>query len=280
MDEIRIENLEVYAGHGVYEEENRKGQTFFVNVIMYTDVKEAGSRDELSLSTNYGEVCHKIHTCLRENTFQLIEAVAEFTAEQILLAFPLIQALSLEIRKPDAPVGLPFESVSVKICRGWKKAYLAVGSNMGEKAAYIKEAVEKLVQNPKIRKVCMSELLVTKPYGGVEQDDFLNGAIELETLYTPMELLEFLQQTEAEAGRERLVHWGPRTLDLDILFYEDVVSDVPRLMIPHPDMQNREFVLKPLAELCPYYRHPLTGKAVMQMLKELTEKNENFDLGV
>lgn len=280
MDEIRIENLEVYAGHGVYEEENRNGQTFFVNVIMYTDVKEAGSRDELSLSTNYGEVCHKIHTCLRENTFQLIEAVAEFTAEQILLAFPLIQALSLEIRKPDAPVGLPFESVSVKICRGWKKAYLAVGSNMGEKAAYIKEAVEKLVQNPKIRKVRMSELLVTKPYGGVEQDDFLNGAMELETLYTPMELLEFLQQTEAEAGRERLVHWGPRTLDLDILFYEDVVSDVPRLMIPHPDMQNREFVLKPLAELCPYYRHPLTGKAVMQMLKELTEKNENFDLGV
>lgn len=280
MDEIRIENLEVYAGHGVYEEENRNGQTFFVNVIMYTDVKEAGSRDELSLSTNYGEVCHKIHTCLRENTFQLIEAVAEFTAEQILLAFPLIQALSLEIRKPDAPVGLPFESVSVKICRGWKKAYLAVGSNMGEKAAYIKEAVEKLVQNPKIRKVRMSELLVTKPYGGVEQDDFLNGAIELETLYTPMELLEFLQQTEAEAGRERLVHWGPRTLDLDILFYEDVVSDIPCLMIPHPDMQNREFVLKPLAELCPYYRHPLTGKAVMQMLKELTEKNENFDLGV
>ena len=280
MDEIRIENLEVYAGHGVYEEENRNGQTFFVNVIMYTDVKEASSRDELSLSTNYGEVCHKIHTCLRENTFQLIEAVAEFTAEQILLAFPLIQALSLEIRKPDAPVGLPFESVSVKICRGWKKAYLAIGSNMGEKAAYIKEAVEKLVQNPKIRKVRMSELLVTKPYGGVEQDDFLNGAIELETLYTPMELLEFLQQTEAEAGRERLVHWGPRTLDLDILFYEDVVSDIPRLMIPHPDMQNREFVLKPLAELCPYYRHPLTGKAVMQMLKELTEKNENFDLGV
>lgn len=272
MDEIRIENLEVYAGHGVYEEENRNGQTFFVNVIMYTDVKEAGSRDELSLSTNYGEVCHKIHTCLRENTFQLIEAVAEFTAEQILLAFPLIQALSLEIRKPDAPVGLPFESVSVKICRGWKKAYLAVGSNMGEKAAYIKEAVEKLVQNPKIRKVRMSELLVTKPYGGVEQDDFLNGAIELETLYTPMELLEFLQQTEAEAGRERLVHWGPRTLDLDILFYEDVVSDIPRLMIPHPDMQNREFVLKPLAELCPYYRHPLTGETVMQMLKELTEK--------
>ena len=274
MDEIRIENLEVYAGHGVYEEENRKGQTFFVNVIMYTDVKEAGSRDELSLSTNYGEVCHKIHTCLRENTFQLIEAVAEFTAEQILLAFPLIQALSLEIRKPDAPVGLPFESVSVKICRGWKKAYLAVGSNMGEKAAYIKEAVEKLVQNPKIRKVRMSELLVTKPYGGVEQDDFLNGAIELETLYTPMELLEFLQQTEAEAGRERLVHWGPRTLDLDILFYENQVifdTDV-MLFVPHPRIPEREFVLKPLSYILPDFIHPQLQKSVTQLYRELMRK--------
>lgn len=272
MDEIRIENLEVYAGHGVYEEENRNGQTFFVNAILYTDVRAAGQSDELSLSTNYGEVCHKIYQCLREHTFRLIEAAAEFTAEQILLSFPLIQALSLEIRKPDAPVGLPFESVSVKIERGWKKAYLGIGSNMGDKKAYIKEAVEKLMQNSKIRKVRVSELLVTEPYGGVEQDDFLNGAIEIETLYAPMELLEFLQQTEAEAGRERLIHWGPRTLDLDILLYEDVISDIPRLMIPHPDMQNREFVLKPLSELCPYFRHPLTGQTVMQMLEGLDGK--------
>lgn len=272
MDEIRIDNLEVYAGHGVFEEENRNGQPFFVSAVLYTDVREAGSKDDLSLSTHYGEVSNLIHNYLREHTYKLIEAAAEHLAEEILHGFPLVKKLSLVIRKPKAPIGLPFESVSVKIERGWKKAYLSIGSNMGDKQGYLEEAIAKLKQNVNMRKVRVSGFMVTEPYGGVEQDDFLNAALEIETLYTPMELLHFLQKTELEAGRERKVHWGPRTLDLDILFYEGVISDVPELMIPHPDMHNRAFVLKPLEELCPYYMHPLLGKCVRQMLKELEMK--------
>ncbi len=272
MDEIRIDNLEVYAGHGVFEEENRNGQPFFVSAVLYTDVREAGLKDDLTLSTHYGEVAHLINHYLRENTFKLLEAAAEHLAEEILLAFPLVRALSLEIKKPQAPIGLPFESVSVKIHRGWKKSYLSIGSNMGDKRKYLEEAIDKIKRASKIRKVKVSDFLVTKPYGGVEQDDFLNAVVEIETLYTPMELLHFLQKTELEAGRERKVHWGPRTLDLDILFYEGVISDSEELMIPHPDMQNREFVLKPLAELCPYYVHPLLGKSVVQMINELKTK--------
>jgi len=272
MDEIRIDNLEVYAGHGVFEEENRNGQLFFVSAVLYTDVREAGLKDDLTLSTHYGEVSLLIHDYLREHTYKLLEAAAEQLAEEILLSFPFICALSLEIKKPQAPIGLPFESVSVKIHRGWKKAYLSIGSNMGDKQKYLEEAIDKLGSASKIRKVKVSDFLVTKPYGGVEQDDFLNAALEIETLYTPMELLHFLQKTELEAGRERKIHWGPRTLDLDILFYENVISDSKELMIPHPDMQNREFVLKPLAELCPYYVHPLLGKSVGQMLNELKTK--------
>lgn len=269
MDEIRIENLEIYAGHGVFAEENRNGQPFFVNATLYTDTRAAGQKDDLTLSTHYGEVSHLIHKCLREKTFQLIEAAAEYAAEQVLLQFPLVKSLSLEIRKPCAPIGLPFESVSVRIRRGWKKAHLSIGSNMGDKEQYINEAVEKIKAHSFIKNVRVSELLVTKPYGGVEQDDFLNGAIELETLLSPIELLHFLQKTELEAGRERKIHWGPRTLDLDILFYEGVISQTKELMIPHPDIQNREFVLKPLAELCPYYMHPLFHKSIKQMLEEL-----------
>ena len=269
MDEIRIENLEVYAGHGVFEEENRNGQSFFVNVTLYTDTRAAGQKDDLTLSTHYGEVSHLIHKCLREKSFQLIEAAAEYTAEQILLQFPLVKELALELRKPEAPIGLPFESVSVKIQRGWKKSYLSIGSNMGDKEKYIREAVEKIKAHPMIRNVRMSELIVTKPYGGVEQDDFVNGAVELQTLLSPMELLHFLQKTELEAGRERKIHWGPRTLDLDILLYEVEISQTKELMIPHPDMHNREFVLRPLAELCPYETHPLLQKTIDMMLKEL-----------
>lgn len=273
MDEIRIKNLEVYAGHGVFEEENAAGQPFFVNVVLYTDIRPAGLQDDLTLSTHYGEVSQFINRYLKEHTFQLIEAAAEHLAEQILLRFPLVQELTLEISKPRAPIGLPFGSVSVKINRGWKKAYLGIGSNLGDKRRYVEEAVEKLKKNPKIRKVRASEFIVTEPYGGVEQDLFLNGAIELETLYFPEDFLRFLQSVEKEAGRERKIHWGPRTLDLDILFYENFVSDSPQLTVPHPDMQNRDFVLKPLSELCPGYMHPVLLKSVGQLLAELREKS-------
>lgn len=269
MDEIRIEGLEVYAGHGVFEEETKTGQPFFINAVLYTDLRAAGCSDDLTMSTHYGEVSQLIHSFLRENTFKLIEAAAEKTAERVLLNFPLLQAVDLEIRKPRAPVGLPFSSVSVKITRGWKKAYLGIGSNMGNKLKYMEEAVRKLEENDKIRKMRVSDFIVTKPYGGVMQDEFLNGAIELETLYTPMELLHFLQSLEKEAGRERKIHWGPRTLDLDILFYEDFVSDAQELTVPHPDMQNRDFVLRPLNQLCPCYMHPILLKSIKQMLDEL-----------
>lgn len=272
LDEIRIDNLEIYAGHGVFAEENRTGQPFFVSLVLYTDVRAAGQRDELSLSTHYGEVSHLVNRFLKEHTFQLLEAAAEQTAEQILLQFPLIHALELEIRKPKAPIGLPFTSVSVTIKRGWKKAYLGIGSNMGNKQQFLEEAVEKLKAEEKIRRVRTSEWIETEPYGGVKQDTFLNGAIELETLLTPAELLHFMQKTELEAGRERLIHWGPRTLDLDLLFYEDFISDEKELLVPHPDMQNRSFVLEPLAELCPYYIHPILGKSVSQILFELKGK--------
>lgn len=269
MDEIRIENLEVYAGHGVFEEENRTGQPFFVNAVLYTDTRAAGHIDDLTLSTHYGEVCRLIDRFFKEHTFKLIETAAEKTAEKILLQFPLIHSLDFEVRKPDAPIGLPFGSVSVKINRGWKKAYIGIGSNLGDKKKYMEDAFSSLKADMKIRKVKTSKWITTKPYGGVPQDEFLNGAIGLETIYTPLELLHLLQKLEKKAGRERKIHWGPRTLDLDVLFYEDYISDSEELMVPHPDMQNREFVLKPLDELCPYYVHPLLHKTVRQMLNEL-----------
>ena len=93
--------------------------------------------------------------------------------------------------------------------------------------------------------------------------------LKVRTLLYPMELLALLHQIEQGADRERKIRWGPRTLDLDIIFYDNWVVDEKELQIPHIDMQNREFVLKPLAELAPYYRHPITGKTVSQMLQEL-----------
>lgn len=269
MDSIIIRELEVYAGHGVLKEETECGQKFLINAVLNTSLRRAGICDELSCSTHYGEVCHFINDYLRQHTFLLIEAAAEHLADAILLTFPLIREITLEIRKPSAPIGLPVAYAAVRIRRGWKRAYLGIGSNMGEKEKYLQDAIKKISAHVKIRGVRCSEFITTAPYGGVEQEDFLNGAIELETLLTPEQLLVFLQELEKDAGRERLIHWGPRTLDLDILFFEDYVSDALDLTVPHPDMENRRFVLEPLSQLCPYYIHPVTGKSVKQMLKEL-----------
>ncbi len=270
MDTIEIKHLEVFGNHGVFPEETKLGQKFLVNAALYTDTRQAGFQDELTYSIHYGEICHEITRFLRENTYRLIEAAAEHLAEHLLLHTPRLLGLDLEILKPWAPIGLPLESVSVKITRGWHKAYLALGSNLGDKQGFLNGAVEGLSNVPGIQVRRRSKWMETEPYGGVVQDDFLNGCMEVDTILEPLELLAQLHRLEGEAGRERTVRWGPRTLDLDILFYDNLVTEEPELLLPHPDLQNRTFVLEPLMELCPYKRHPVTGKTVKEMLQELS----------
>lgn len=108
--------------------------------------------------------------------------------------------------------------------------------------------------------------------------NYLNGALSIETLYTPEELLEVLQGIERAEARERKERWGPRTLDLDILLYEERVMDTEKLTIPHRDMQNRDFVLKPLSQIAPYERHPVLGKAVVELLADVERDGEKHVL--
>ena len=270
MDCIRIDNLEVFAHHGVLEEEKQNGQNFYVNAVLKTDLSKAGATDCLYDSTHYGEVCQQIEKSMTEQTYDLIERAAQKTAEDILLHFPLIQEVTLELRKPHAPIPMNFQSVSVQITRGWHKAYIAFGSNMGDKEAYIREALEALEHHPHFRNLRCSDFYHSIPYGGVEQDDFVNGALEIETLLSPYQLLDYLHTLEQNANRVRIQHWGPRTLDLDILFYDDLILDEADLQIPHKDMANRDFVLKPLVQIAPYKRHPISQKTVELMMMELT----------
>lgn len=273
MDTIHIYGLDIYARHGVFPEENRLGQRFFVNAVLHTDMSLAGRTDDLEHTTNYGEICHFITDFLQTCTFRLLEAAAEQTAHDILLGFPLIQKVELEIQKPSAPIGLPLQTVSVRITRGWKRAYIALGSNLGDKERFLREAVEGLNACPEIRVKRCSSFLTTAPYGGVEQDDFLNGAVEIETLLTPDALLDELHRLEQAANRTREIHWGPRTLDLDILLYEDEIIQTERLTVPHADMTNRDFVLVPMAEIAPHTLHPVCRKTMSQLLDELRNRS-------
>jgi len=272
-DEIHIDGLEIFAYHGVYPQETREGQIFRVNAVLYLDTHKAGSADVLENTVDYGAVCHFIHEWMRENTCLLLEAVAEKMAIAILLKYQMLSALELEIVKPSAPIGLPFEAVSLKVHRGWHRAYLGIGSNLGDKERYLSDAMEALRAHSLIVVKRISEWIQTKPYGGVEQDDFLNGVVEIETLLGPEELLAALHEIEAAAGRERTVRWGPRTLDLDILFYDRICYESEDLVIPHPDLENRSFVLKPLCSIVPDLRHPVTGKTVRALLGALDNES-------
>lgn len=278
MDQIIVEDLQIFAYHGVYQQENEKGQNFYVSVVLDTDTRAAGKADDLGLSTNYGVVCRFLHTFLTEHTYKLIETAAERAAEALLLQFPRVCQVTMEIKKPEAPITVPFGSVSVKIVRGWRQAYLACGSNIGDKKAHLRAAVDALSADRKCRMLRVSDWVETTPYGKVAQADYLNGALGLETLYTPEELLEKLQEIEKAEARERRERWGPRTLDLDILLYEGCVIDTDKLTIPHRDMCNRDFVLKPLAQIAPYERHPVVGKAVVELLAEVEKNGEKHVL--
>lgn len=270
MDEIRIKDLEVFAHHGVFPEENELGQKFMVSAILFTDTRDAGRYDRLTDSIHYGEVCQIIDQYMKDHTYKLIERVAESLAEELLIRYKgQLKKVEIEIKKPWAPIGLPLKYVSVKIERQWHTVYIALGSNMGNKQKFLDEAVRELNEWKECEVVKTSSWITTEPYGVTEQDEFLNGCLKLHTLFTPEELLETLHLIEKNAGRERIVHWGPRTLDLDILFYDDLIYGTEQLCIPHVDMKNREFVLKPLCEIEPYMHHPATGKTVKEMLEEL-----------
>lgn len=272
MDKINIKDLMVYARHGVFEEEAVLGQKFLVSATMETDVRKPGLTDSLENTIHYGEVSQEITRFMTENRFKLIEACAEQLANHLLHKWPLIKRITLEIKKPWAPVFLPLDTVSVSITRGWHTAYLALGSNMGNKEEYLEAAVAGLNRDPEIIVDQVSSFINTAPYGYTDQDSFLNGACRVYTTYQPEELLDLCQSLEQEANRVRLIHWGPRTLDVDVLFYDDEIMGTPRLIVPHPDMENRDFVLKPMAELAPWMRHPVSKKTMAQLLKELEEK--------
>lgn len=268
-DEIHIEDLEVFAHHGVFPEETKLGQKFLFSLTLYLSTRPAGLGDDLNASINYGEVSAFITEFTQAHTCLLIEAAAESLAQALLLRYPLLEGVSLELKKPWAPVGLPLKTVSVKITRFWHTAYLGLGSNLGDKKGYLDGAVEALNALPGCHVEKVSTYLVTKPYGGVEQDDFLNACLKLRTLLPPEELLERLHEIEQAANRVRIVRWGPRTLDLDILLYDDWVYETDTLVIPHVGMHLREFVLGPLSEIAPNLRHPIYRKTVTELLAEL-----------
>lgn len=151
------------------------------------------------------------------------------------------------------------------------RAYLGLGSNLGDREEYLDRARKELARHPQIKVTRNSSLYETEPAGYLEQGWFLNQVVEIETDLQPLELLEVMQGVENRLGRKREIRGGPRTIDVDLLLFENLGFSTFELTIPHPRMYGRNFVLVPLSEIAPHFVHP-DGKTTVEHLKELSDR--------
>lgn len=269
MDKMYIRELELFGFHGVFEEEKRLGQKFIVSLELDLDLKTAGRTGDLSKSVHYGELCEKVDKEFVRESYELIETVALNLAEFILNQYNIINGVKVFLKKPWAPVKKHLDTVEIMVEKRRHKAYIGLGSNIGDKEKYLKEAINKLSDEKNIEIGKQSSFIITKPWGYLEQEDFLNAVMEVETTLEAEELMDLLLKIEAELDRERTIKWGPRTIDLDIIMYDDLISSNEKVVLPHPRMHEREFVLKSLNEIAPYLMHPVLNKRVFTLLEEL-----------
>ena len=252
MNVIKIRGLEISACHGVHGFEKEKPQTFIFDADLTTDFYSAAISDNIKDTVSYSDVCALISDITVSNVFNLIEKLAYECAFGILEKFEKITAVTLTVHKPQAPLKCKFQSVAVTVSVEREVAYLSIGSSIGDRESTLNTAVEKLGQTRGITVEKVSDFIKTAPYGGVAQNEFLNGAVKISTFLTPHVLLDEIHRIEAECGRVRDKHWGDRTLDIDIVFFGNKEISDENLTIPHPDYMNRDFVKIPLKQIAPH----------------------------
>lgn len=255
-DRIEISALRVVTVVGALPHEREIAQPLQVDLSLDVDLIDAGHTDELGDTVDYGRVAEHVRTLVTESKDVLLERLASRIADDILL-FDRVDGVEVALTKLRPPIPADVETTSVRLRRiraaaqpapgEPTRAVLALGSNLGDREGYLRFAVDQL--GPLAAE---SQVFETDPIGGPEgQGPFLNMVVAIETHLDPFALLRRCQRIEAEAMRQRVQHWGPRTLDVDIVEYNGVTIESDELTIPHPRYAERRFVLAPLAEIAP-----------------------------
>ena len=269
MEKIYIKEYEIFAKHGVFKEEKTLGQKFILDIEADLSLEEAGKTGDLTKSVHYGELALFIEKIFTKESYDLIETAAENLAEEILKKYTIIKSINIKVKKPWAPIGRHLDYAAIEIERGWHEAYLSIGSNIGNKVENLNQAVEYLKKDDNITVEKISSFIETEPWGKTDQDIFVNGALKIRTILSPKELVTRLLAIEEKMHRVRIEKWGPRIIDIDLIFYDNLVLEDDFVTVPHPRMEEREFVLEPLFEIAPNKVHPLLNKRVFRLLEDL-----------
>lgn len=257
-DRMYVNGLRLPALIGVLPQEREAPQPVQVDLEMEIDLTRAGATDDLEHTAHYGEIAEAVARVVHESSDLLLERLVARIAECVL-GFPLVESVTATLTKLHPPIPLDVQSTAVCITRtrvgapadvgagGAHRAVIALGSNLGDRAAHLRHGLDRLGLV-----VAVSQVFETDPVGGPDnQGPYLNMVAVVDTDLDPFALLRHLQGIEAEAQRVRLERWGPRTLDLDLLFYDDAVITTADLVVPHPRVAERRFVLEPLSEVAP-----------------------------
>ena len=167
MDQINLNGLAVYAYHGVLEEEKAKGQTFYLDFVLQFDT--SCCHDAVEETVHYGEFAQCATDFCQGHRFDLIETLANALCAHLLSSYPKLEALTVTVHKPEAPIPLPFGDVSITLTRRWTPCCLGIGSNLGDKEAYLSLAKEAVQENPQMRQLVCSSHYETEPYGVTDQ---------------------------------------------------------------------------------------------------------------
>jgi 2-amino-4-hydroxy-6-hydroxymethyldihydropteridine diphosphokinase/dihydroneopterin aldolase len=260
-DAIFLKGLALHAYHGVMQHEAKVGQTFLLDLVLDLELGNASRTDMLKDTVSYDIVIKIASEAFCARRHRLVEAAAGAVADAVLARCPQVRSVRVTVHKPHAPIAATFDDVGVTIERPVlvnmtdpsAEALLALGGNVGDVRATFDRAVQMLCADKAVRLVARSSDYRTPPWGVTDQPAFVNAVIAVATSLDPLDLFMRAVTIERALGRERDKErrWGPRTIDIDILAYNDVVMHDPGLTLPHPRLFERGFVLMPLAEIAP-----------------------------
>ena len=261
-DRVRLLGVRGTGFHGVFEHERREGQEFVVDVELVVDLTPAAASDDLVDTVNYGEIGAAVLARIQGEPHDLIERVAGLVAMDVL-AHAAVDEVTVTVRKPQAPVGVPLDDVAVCVTRRREPVpvVVALGANLSYRGeppqVTLSGALACLGPEVGLTDAAASGFYDTEPVGGPEQPAYVNAVLTAMTTLSPTSLLRELHGVEARFGRTREVLWGARTLDLDLIQYgdpasgTDVTSERSSLRLPHPRAHERAFVLVPWLEVDP-----------------------------
>lgn len=265
-DRIALVGLRGFGRHGVLESERHQGQEFVVDLTLGLDLSRAAASDALADTVDYGQLAQRALAIVEGEPVALLEALAARVADACLTDVR-VDTAEVTVHKPHAPIPADFADVAVTVVRTRRprRAALGLGANLGDRLAALRSGLAALVATPGVTLAAVSPVYETAAIGP-PQPDYLNAVAVVETTLAPRDLLDRAHGVEAVHGRDRGgARWGPRTLDVDLLAVDGVVSDDPACTLPHPRAAQRGFVLAPWADVDPAFVVPGAG-AVAELL--------------